>query len=66
MAIETYNKIDVKNDDFTVIKAKIEKLKELLDEGKVTQEEYDAERDRVESELKELNDKPKLGYAFNW
>ena len=58
-----YNKIDVEKDDISVIKAKIKAMKLLVENGKMTNEEYSAEKDRV---IKELEERGLVGYSFTW
>jgi hypothetical protein len=60
--IPEYNAIDVKNDTKEVIQAKIDVLKKGVEEGTVTEEEYENEKLRVETALLVH----KLGYAFTW
>lgn len=57
------NRIDTDNDTIEVIKAKIEAMKEEVASGTMTQDEYNAEKERV---MKELRDKGLVGYAFTW
>lgn len=58
-----YNKIDVEKDDISVIQAKIKAMKLLVENGKMTNEEYSAEKDRV---IKELEERGLVGYSFTW
>ena len=64
MAIAEYNKIDVENDSKTVIQSKIDAMKEAVRNGDMTQGEYDAEKERVETSM--TLKKRLFGYAFTW
>ena len=49
--IPDYDMIDTKVDSIDVIKAKVDAIKKLVADGTITNEEYEAEKKRVESEL---------------
>lgn len=49
--IPDYDMIDTKVDSINVIKDKVAAIKKLVANGTITNEEYEAEKKRVESEL---------------
>ena len=62
--IPEYNKIDFEKDDLAVVKAKVKILKEAVEDGRLSQEEYLAEKERVLKEYEKC--RTLLGYAFTW
>ena len=65
--IPEYNKINFETDDLIVIDAKKKILEKAVDNGQLSQEEFEEEKARVMKSYGEYLAKHKiLGYAFTW
>lgn len=45
--IPSYDKIDIKNDSYEIISAKIKIIKRLVEMGKATEAEFDLEKEKL-------------------